>query len=346
MAAFVADIAPNSQLLSGPAQDSLEEIMSAMFALNVADSGMNVALACQQVQTTEAQVEMVDSGLKPDLVKNLLCWIADHGYAFNTNRQEVYSTLQAALWGLGVAGGYTTNRTEICDNLGLFDTIGDYLGIHVAQYQNLVCNNIPSSTPSITSFPNSTAITPSVSSNLTTSGHPTAWTSNVTAWGSGTPWRGGNRTTWGPPISFTGTTWGPPIWFTGTIGTGWSATGNPQTNNVTGTVAASGMRTGRPRTSNVTEPTGTGVGSRIGTGSPQTYNATLPAGTGAFSDAAGDSPRTNNFTQPTGTDVASGTATELLNQTSIVPCTPPTPTAKLFFPAVSTTNSHYLFKRY
>lgn len=359
MTTFVGDIAPNPQFLSGPARDSAEEIMSAMFALNVADSGMNVALACQQVQTTAARVQMLDSGLQPELVKNLLCWIADHGYDFNTNRQEVYSTLQTALWGLGVAGGYTSNRTEICGNLGLFNTIGDYLGIHVAQYQNLVCANLPSAAPSINGSLNSTETPSSGSGNLTTSIPPSPWSSNATILGSGIPWRGGNSTTWGPPISFTGT-----------VGSDWSTFGNPQTNNVTfltgtaaasgmpgnpgannvtfltGTAAASGVAPGSPQTNNVTGPTGTGLGSGIVTGSPQTYNHTLPGGTGT---ASADSPATsqaNNVTQPSGTDVASGTSALPLNQTIITTCTPPTPTAKLFFPAVSTTNSHYLFKGY
>ncbi|EXJ88342.1 hypothetical protein A1O1_05272 [Capronia coronata CBS 617.96] len=336
MAVFMADITPSSQTLSGPALDSEEEIMSAMFAINVADSGLNVALACQQVQTTAARVQMLDSGLKPDLVQNLLCWIADHGYDFNTNRQEVYSTLQAALWGLGVAGGYTTNRTEICGNLGLFNTIGDYLGIHVAQYQSLVCSDLSSATPSLETQ-NATAATSSLSSNLTTSALLTAWPSNVTFWGSGSSWPGHNSTTWGPPVSFTGT-----------IGTGVSATGNPQTNNVTfltGTAAASGMATGPSQTNN-TGPIGTGSGTAVITGSPQTYNVSLSNGTGAAPDSAADSLETNNATQPTGTDGASGVTTALLNQTFMTTCTPPTPTARLFFPAISTTNSHYLFKGY
>ncbi|KAL2436735.1 hypothetical protein ABEF95_013665 [Exophiala dermatitidis] len=340
VAAFITDVAPNAQILSGPALDSMQEIISAMFALNVADSGMNVGLACQQVQTTQARMEMLDSGLKPDLIRNLLCWIADHGYDFNSNRQTVYATLQAALWGLGVASGYTTNRTEICGNLGVFNTIGDYLGIHVAQYQTIVCSNLAPAIESNSSSLNSTSTTPGASGNITTPTPLPTRSSNVTLWGSGSSWPAHNITTWGPPIS---------VSFTGTLGTDWSGSGNPQTNNVTTTTAsaaASGTVTGSPQTANVTVRTGTGTGLGTATELSQSYNSSLTTSGGVGSNTATDSPLINNVTQSSGTYGPSDATIESSYQSSIAPCMPFTPTAKLFFPAISTTNSHYLFKRY
>lgn len=278
-ATFSNDLSPDIGLLSGPAKDSLTEIWSAMFALNVADSGMNVTLACQQVQTTEVRYQLLESDFDPDKVKALLCWIAVNGYDFNTTREQIFSTLESAAWGLEVASGFSTNRTTICDDLDLFGSIGGYLGINTQQYQDVVCTGIPSKTPTPTPSgyygvnPTTTFVSSGMTTgwastswgpNDTTLGFPTSWTPNATIWGSGTAWAPNNSSTWGPPISYTGTI------------TSWST------------------------------------------------NATLPTDTG----------------------VASDTALGPWNQTFIRARTPPSPTAKPFYPAVPTTTRHSLFKRY
>lgn len=187
---FGNDFPPDTRQLPGHAQELMTSILSAMFALNVADSGLNATWACREVQTSEVKYQLKESWLDPDQVKAILCWIADHGYNFNTTRAELYSTLQAAVYALQVAGGFTHNRTEICENLDLFYRVGGYLGINTKGFEEYACRNIPSDTPSPSGYYGPTPVIPLIPYpvNSTTSwGHPTPWNPNVTIWPTGAP---------------------------------------------------------------------------------------------------------------------------------------------------------------
>ncbi|KAK5208697.1 hypothetical protein LTR96_003452 [Exophiala xenobiotica] len=284
------DISPDINLLSGPSQESFTEIMSALFALNVADSGMNLTLACQQVQTSEVRYQLLASAFAPDQVKALLCWIAANGYSFNSTRAQVISTLQAAVYGLEVASGFTNNRTEICNNLDLFYSIAGFLAINAQQYQQIVCTNTSSETSTPPSYGQPTPVVPFGTNGMNTGGPQMPWDSNATAIATGGPqsatgpWMSGNSSfPASGNSSFPGaqdvTTWGPPISYTGSVLV-WPA--------------------------NWTQPTGT-----MGTGG-----------------------------------VASDTAIGLWNETGLRARTPPSPTAKPFYPAISTPTRHSVFKRY
>ncbi|KIW56624.1 hypothetical protein, variant 2 [Exophiala xenobiotica] len=284
------DISPDINLLSGPSQESFTEIMSALFALNVADSGMNLTAACQQVQTTEVKYQLLASAFSPDQVKGLLCWIAANGYSFNSTRAQVISTLQAAVYGLEVASGFTNNRAEICNNLDLFNSIAGFLEINAQQYQEIVCTKIPSETPTQPIYYEPTPVIPYATNGMTTWGSPTSWDSNATALATGGPqsatggpWMSGNSSfpmsgNSSFPAAHNVTTWGPPISYTGSVLV-WPA------------------------------------------------NWTQPAGT-------------------MGTGVASDTMLGSWNETGLRARTPPSPTAKPFYPAISTPTRHSVFKRY
>lgn len=187
---FINDIPPDARQLPGRAQALMTAVLSAEFALNVADSGLNASWACAEVQTSEVKYQLKESWLDPDQVKAILCWIADHGYNFNTTRAELYSNLQAAVYALQLAGDFTHNRTEICDGLGLFYRVGGYLGIDTKAFEEYACRNLPSDTPSPSGYYGATPVIPLIPYpvNSTTSwGHPTPWNPNVTIWPTGAP---------------------------------------------------------------------------------------------------------------------------------------------------------------
>ncbi|KAK4935048.1 hypothetical protein LTR10_023812 [Elasticomyces elasticus] len=280
---FSADILPDIQLLPGPVAQSLTEILSALFALNIADSGFNLTQACQQVQTTEIRYWLLDSNLNPDQVSALICWIARNGYDFNTTRAYIVSTLEAAVWGLEVAAGFSNNLTTICNDLDLFGAIGGDLGINTQQYRQIVCPNLSTGNATSSINPGPTAVIPSVTNGTTSwsnatifpipaSGAPMA-TGNASYSGTGAPWGSSNGTA--PDNS---SSWGPPISYTGSL-TSWPA----------------------------------------------------------------------NWTQATdvsGTGVASDTMLGPYNVTGLRARTPPSPTMKPFYPAISTKTSQTTFKQY
>ncbi|OQV09106.1 hypothetical protein CLAIMM_13274 isoform 1 [Cladophialophora immunda] len=241
---FANALPPDVSLLSGGLRDEFTDIASAMFAISICDSGMDLHAACEQLNTDLVAYQLYQSWYAPNNVKSIVCFCASYGYDFDTTRQQLYASLYAALIGILAAADITTDRGQICDTLSLFNRTGPSLGIDIQQYHDLVCSNIPSPTPTTPLWYGPTTIIPYVTNNMTTWstpttwGTPTSWAPNTTISGTGSPsWTGvNNRTTWGPPVSYTGT-----------IGSDWSITINTQTNwtesQPTGTGAASDTMT-------------------------------------------------------------------------------------------------------
>ncbi|EXJ57141.1 hypothetical protein A1O7_07485 [Cladophialophora yegresii CBS 114405] len=244
---FAAALPPDVSLLSGGLRDEFTNIASAMFALSVCDSGLNLTAACAGLGTAQTKLELLQSWYNPDNIESVVCFCSIYGYDFGTTRQQLYANLYAALIGVLAAADVTTERGQICDTLGLFNRTGGSLGIDTQLYHDLVCSNIPSATPTTPIWYGPTPIVPYVTNNMTTWGTPTSWAPNMTITGTGiltslapnmtvlpgtgiSGWNGtGNGSTWGPPL--------------GTIGSDWSLTVNTQTNwtdsQPTGTGAAS-----------------------------------------------------------------------------------------------------------
>ncbi|OAP63512.1 hypothetical protein AYL99_02739 [Fonsecaea erecta] len=235
---FANALPPDVSLLSGGLRDEFTDIASAMFALSICDSGMNLSEACGQLNTDLVAYQLYQSWYAPNNVKSIVCFCASYGYDFDTTRQQLYASLYAALIGILAAADITTDRGQICDTLSLFNRTGPSLGIDIQQYHDLVCSNIPPPTPTYPPWYGPTSWPPYASNNMTSLGSPTSWAPNTTISGTGGPsWTGvNNRTTWGPPVSYTGT-----------IGSDWSITINTQTNwtetTPTGTGAASDIAT-------------------------------------------------------------------------------------------------------
>ncbi|KIW92053.1 uncharacterized protein Z519_07035 [Cladophialophora bantiana CBS 173.52] len=231
---FANALPPDVSLLSGGLRDEFTDIASAMFALSICDSGMDLHAACDQLNTDLVAYQLYQSWYAPNNVKSIVCFCASYGYDFDTSRQQLYASLYAALIGILAAADITTDRGQICDTLSLFNRTGPSLGIDTSQYHTLVCSSIPTPTPTTPLWYGTTPIVPYVTNNMTTWGTPTSWAPNTTISGTGLPgWNGTNNST----------TWGPPVSYTGTIGSDWSVTVNTQTNwtetQPTGTGAAS-----------------------------------------------------------------------------------------------------------
>ena len=235
--ALPADIS----LLSGGLRDSFSKIVSAMFALSVCDSGIDLHAACISLGSIAAKYKLLQSWYDPDQVQATVCFCADYGYDLNTTRQQLYASLYAALLGVLSAANLTTDRGQICDTLGLFNRTAPSLGIDIQQYHDLVCTNVPSANATTPIWYGPTPIVPFVSGNMTTWGTPTSWMPNMTILGTGTPTSGspnmtisgtglpGSNVTHGNDTDIS-STFGPPLSFTGTIGSGSSVTMNTQTN--------------------------------------------------------------------------------------------------------------------
>jgi hypothetical protein len=232
---FANSLPADVSILSGPLQAEATNISSALFALDLADSGIDLHSACSQLGTVSVKYNLLQGYYNPDNIQSIVCFIADYGYDFNTTRQMLFASLYAALIGVLAAGGVSTDRGQICANLDLFDRTGGYLGIDVQQYHDLICKYIPTSPTPVWYGP--TPIIPYVTGGVTTWGTPTSWAANMTIQGTGTDTSGANDTG-------TGSELGPPVSYTGPISSGWSITINTQSNwtetQPTGTGLASG----------------------------------------------------------------------------------------------------------
>ncbi|KIV90246.1 hypothetical protein, variant 1 [Exophiala mesophila] len=297
---FSKYIPPDFLRLPGQAQSLLISTWSAIFALTIADSGLNTTSACAQVQTLEVRYRMSQSWLDPDQVTSLLCFFARYGYNFNTTRAELYSTLQAAIYAIQIAGDFTSNRTEVCESLGLFYRVGGPLGIDTTRFQDYACSNLPSNTPTVSNVYGETPVVPLIPypTNGTTSwGHPTSWEPRTTIW----------PTQSSTPDSLTPKFPNSTIWGTGS-----------QSSNSAGTAYSS-------TNSTVVQPTGTGYSSPTWTSS-----GTASTGTGSRyglinstqstpSSGPGSSTGNVNSTQPTTAGTGTGVWSKTVNITSVLP---------------------------
>ena len=239
-------------LLSGGLADEFKSITSAMFALSMCDSKIDLVEACKLLATPDVKYNLVQSGYNPDQIQSTVCFCSVYGYDFNTTRQKLYASLYAALIGVLAAGDISTDRRQICDGLDLFNRTGPSLGINIEEYQDLVCNNIPSATPTTPIWYGPTPIVPYVSGNITTWGTPTSWAPNMTISGTGTGpyWPTDTAVSGGgfPVSNSTGnsSTSEPPTSETGTVASDWSLSMNTRSNwtetQPTGTAAASDTR--------------------------------------------------------------------------------------------------------
>lgn len=307
---FGKEIPPDFLQLPGQAQSLLISTWSAIFALTIADSGLNTTWACAQVQSLEVRYRMSQSWLDPDHVTSLLCFFARYGYNFNTTRAELYSTLQAAVYALQVAGHFTSNRTEVCENLSLFYRVGGLLGIDTTKFQDYACSNLPSNTPTMSNGYGGTPVVPLIPypTNGTTSwGHPTSWEPrtqpsttesltpkypNSTVWGTGsqpfisagTAYSSTNSTTLQPSgTGYSSSTWAS----SGTASTGTRS--GYGLNNSTQPTPSSGRASS---TGNVTwtQPTTAGTGSGVWTTSLNMTSALPTAATSTTSNTTSSLP--------------------------------------------------------
>ena len=381
---FAGALPADISLLSGGLKDEFTDIASAMFALSVCDSGIDLHAACEALGTISVKYNLLQSWYNPDNVQSTVCFCAQYGYDFDTTRQQLYASLYTALIGVLAASDITTDRGQICDTLSLFNRTGPSLGIDIQEYHDLVCKSIPTPTPTTSIWYGPTPIVPYVSNNITTWGIPTSWLPNTTYFGTGSPATGSanmtiegtggatgsaNMTIEGtggatgfPNVTITGT--GSPTAVSGNMtieGTGVSIAGSPNmTIEGTGTPTAWSSNvtisgTGHPF------PNWTGNGSTWGppvswtgpigsdwsvTIRPQTnWTDAQPTGTG---DRPAD---TDAF--PTDSGVPSWSNSDAppeadtTDDTFLAARTPRGPNAKQFYPAVPTTTKRSgLFKGY
>lgn len=297
---FGKDIPPDFLQLPVQAQKLLISTWSAIFALTIADSGLNTTWACAQVQSLEVRYRMSQSWLDPDHVTSLLCFFARYGYNFNTTRAELYSTLQAAVYALQIAGDFTSNRTETCESLGLFYRVGGLLGIDTTKFRDYACSNLPSSTPTVSNIYGGTPVVPldPYPTNGTTSwGHPTSWEPRTTIW----PTQPSTTESLTPKYP-NSTVWGTGSQSSISAGTAYSST-NSTTLRPSGTAYSSSTWASSGTAS---------TGGRPGYGSNSSTQATPSSGRGSSTGNV-------TWTEPTVVGTGTGIWTRSLNITSVLP---------------------------
>ena len=244
LASSFAQALPDVGQLSGPLRDEFSSITSALFALELCDSGVDLNRTCNELNTIQSAYDLLQEGLNPNSIKSTVCFCNTYGLDFNTTQQQLYTSLFSALTGILSAADVSTDRGRICANLDLFNRSAPYLDIDKDEYYDLVCSNTSSATPPATTTepsgygPPPTPLSPVITNGMTTWVSPNVTESNMTIGATGLP-GGMNETT-------NGTTFGPPTSFNpATFGTGLSMTMPAQTNMTvaqpTGTAAASDM---------------------------------------------------------------------------------------------------------
>lgn len=206
------------------------QISTAIFALDILNSGLNLVLVCEDLRDPTVAPKLATVNVDAVQAADIICWTAQYGIAFNMSITALIQYLADALYAIQLGANYTTNVATICGELNLF--YAPDLGIDVDAFYAYICNitaptTTISSTSTLTVTPGSMWSMPSLTG---VSGTGPVETETVASSVAGTAPPGTGMGPWGPtgtgPLGPTGTGWPP------TNGSSWNQTGTgwPPTN--------------------------------------------------------------------------------------------------------------------
>lgn len=131
------NIDPNNSELTVEAYKFLIQLNSAIFALNLINSGFNLTTVCQECRDPMVQLQLSSASLNPKQIGDVVCFASVYGVDFNTTTAELLNDLEAAIYGVQVGSNFTTDTKRLCTVLDLRS--GPYLGIDSNGVTQYIC---------------------------------------------------------------------------------------------------------------------------------------------------------------------------------------------------------------
>lgn len=155
----------------------LVEINTALFALNVINSGLPLQAMCQYLQNTTVQLYQEENFINAKQASDIICFASVYGLYFNESNQALLSQLALLEYAIQAYTYDSQSLQQICQDLDY--AAASFLGIDTDGIRTYVCNNTgPPAHPLVSN-------TTSAASNTTGSG-PTGMTTASSMTASGT----------------------------------------------------------------------------------------------------------------------------------------------------------------
>ncbi|KAK5071857.1 hypothetical protein LTR64_004364 [Lithohypha guttulata] len=124
----------------------LQEINTALFALNICNSGLPLDKMCEYLQDQNLRGHLEDNYINQDEARNIVCFCSANGLYFNESNDELLGDLAALEYAVQTHAYGTQTLQEICQNLDY--RAASMLGIDVGEIQAFVCNGTGGILPS------------------------------------------------------------------------------------------------------------------------------------------------------------------------------------------------------
>lgn len=139
----------------------LEQINTALFAINIVNSGIPLDIMCEALRNATVQVKLTDSSIEPSQASNLVCWAERYGLYFGMSNAQLLADLAALEYVVQLKATGSRDLGELCQSLDY--TAASFLGIDVQGIRAFACNGtggiLPTSSPTGTAAPSSNVTT-------------------------------------------------------------------------------------------------------------------------------------------------------------------------------------------
>lgn len=151
--------------LTGDALKYFVQCNTALYALNLCNSGFNLTALCTAFQDPDIVAPLAAVQIDAIQAKDIICFAAVIGINFAQTNIEIIQSIAATIYAIQIGSNFTgtTNTTDLCN--GIDFSPEPYLGIDASGAQDFICNATNSTATS--SMPTTTGPLPTV--NITMS---------------------------------------------------------------------------------------------------------------------------------------------------------------------------------
>lgn len=135
----------------------LEQINTALFALNLVNSGFDLHQMCEYLTNSSIGSRLEDSLINPSQASNIVCFAAQYGLYFGMSNGELLADLAALEYAIQVHAYASKTLQELCE--GLDYTAASFLGIDTEGIRTYICNGTEGISSTIMPLSTSTMLT-------------------------------------------------------------------------------------------------------------------------------------------------------------------------------------------
>lgn len=160
----------------------LEQINTALFALNVVNSGFDLHQMCEYLTEASINSRLEDNLINPDQASNIVCFADQFGLYFGVSNNELLADLAALEYAIQLHAYATKSLQELCETLDY--TAASFLGIDTEGIRTFICNGTAGISTTISLASSSTTVATGTASLGTGTGTGTRSDAGPTGTGS------------------------------------------------------------------------------------------------------------------------------------------------------------------